>query len=340
MPKTKRKPTEKWEHPQLKRCYCYNRNGIVYFSINTKRIASNPTIKFTASNKSVALELLNAYLNASKQGLSTNKERSLFDLLEEYKRTHFATLSPKTQHSKKWVITKYITKNYNLDNLQEFKADLIEQLNQSAINSNTKNKVINIIKAILNYGISLGYLSDNILNNTKFRKEPTREIKLTLANLDLIINNCEYEDTRLLLLFLRYSGCRIMEALQLTSADLLIDRIRIKGKGNYLRYINNDFIDEYNIIFPNNEIKWGSREQTHRTRVYNIAQRLNIEWQGFHDIRKLRETELIDKYNLPDNIVSEIIGHTLVVQANTYRQKRNESDKEAIAKKYKQKSAE
>lgn len=340
MPKTKRKPSEKWNHPNYKKCYCYNRNGIVYFSINTKRIASNPTIAFEQKNKQLALQYLDLYAGKFLSGI-IEKPRTLFELLEEYKQTEFTTLKENSKLTNTYVFVKYINKDYSLNDLLLFKSDLLAQLEQTDIKNNTKNNILAKLRVVINFGIKIGWLKENVLKNVKFRKDAKKELDFTFEDYENLINaipNTRIDIIRLLK-FLRYSGCRINEALTLKDNNLLKDKIEIHGKGDTIRYIYNHYIDEYDYIFPNRKVEWNF-SYTFTSSFDKHCKRLNVKWTGFHSLRKLRETELIDKYNLPDNLVAEMIGHTLEVQAKVYRQMRSEKDKLRLAEEYKGKVSE
>lgn len=340
MPKTKRKPSEKWTHPTYKKCYCYNRNGLVYFSINTQRIASNPSISFEPKNKQIALQYLNLYSEKLLSGVIP-QPKTLYELLEEYKQSEFTTLKSNSQQTNTYVLYKYISQDYKLDDLLKFKSDLLAQLEVSNLTNNTKNGVLSKIRTILNFGIKIGWLKDNVLKDVKYRKDAKKELNFTFADYDNVIKAIPADrlDMIRLLKFLRYSGCRINEAITLKDSNLLKDKIEIHGKGDRTRYIYNAYIDEYDFIFPNGKVCWqftGYFRSTFR----NYCKQYNIKWVGFHAIRKLRETELIDKYNLPDSIVAEMIGHTLEVQAKVYRQMRSEKEKVKFAEAYKNKDSE
>ena len=340
MPKTKRKPTEKWVHPNYKRCYCYNRNGIVYFSINTKRIASNPSILFEPKNKQLALQYLNLYSEKLLSGVIP-QPKTLYELLEEYKQSEFTTLKSNSQEVLTYTFSKYINQDYKLDDMLKFKSDLMNVFDKSKLSNNTKNDILIKLRIVLNFGVKIGWLKENVLKDVKFRKDPKKDLDFTFEDYEKVIKVIppKYIDYIRVLKFLRYSGCRVTEAINLKDSSLLSDKIEIHGKGDKIRYIYNDYIDEYDFIFPNRKVTW-KLSPTFRTNFMIFIKAYKVKWVGFHAIRKLRETELIDKYNLPDNIVAEMIGHTLEVQAKVYRQMRSEKEKVKFAEAYKSKYSE
>lgn len=336
MPKTKRNSKEKWNHPNYRHCYAYNRDGVVYFSINTKRMVCKPSIPFTTANKHLALQYLDLYIQKHLDGV-IEQPKTLFDLLEEYHNTQFKTLKSNSQLQKKYILNKYITKDYLLKDLLKFKVELITRLETLNINNQTKNNILILIRSVLNFGIKIGWLKENIFVNIRYKNTTKNEVNYTFEDLDLLINtlSTKQENIKRLLKFIRYSGCRIAEAVNLKTENLLEDRIEIFGKGDRTRYIMNAYIDEYDYIFPNRQVLWDSGIITIKTDLKIYCKKQGFKWSGFHAIRKLRESELIDKYKLPDNLVAEMFGHSLEVQAKVYRQKRSEKDKKEFAELYK-----
>ena len=335
MPKNKRKPTEKWNHPAYRHCYAFNRNGVVYFSINSRRIVCKPQITFEPKNKTLALRYLDVYAKQLLDGVLEDP-KTLFQLLEYYHSSQFKTLKANSQQIITYTLGKYIKSDYNLSNLLQFKSDLLQRLDNSELTNNTKNNVLSSIRLILNYGVKIGWLKENVLNGIKYRKDATKELNYTFEDYEILIQHLATKDINAvrLIKFLRHSGCRINEAITLKTSSLLDNKIEIVGKGDRIRYIYNQFIDEYDFIFPNKQVVWDFNANSFKALIHYYCKGNNLKWYGFHTLRKLRETELIDKYNLPDNLVAEILGHTLEVQAKTYRQMRNEKDKEKFANLY------
>lgn len=328
-------PVEKWKLSEFNRCYCYNRNGIVYTYVFHER-KSTP-LAWTPENKKLALEYLRERIEVHL-GIKT-KSKKLSHLLNDYTTNKLPQLAPISQeritYTFKWLLD---IPNYDLEQTAEIKTALLKRMadrgivkgerTKDALSKGTIIKYLNYLKAFFNYGIENNYMQFNPINKSqipKMEKKPIlafkpQEIESVLEYLK-DVNKPTYN----VVFFTRFMGTRINETLSLTwdKIDFANGTLEIKRKGGYWQVLPFDNFPELKAFLENLE-KTEDRvfpisSQKAGEHFKKALKHLGIEKDlSFHGIRKMRENELIKIYKNDITLVARLIGHTVAIQQKHY----------------------
>lgn len=324
---------QRWDHPLYNIGFCINRKGIVYTELNGNRLTTN--LKWHLNNKETALAILEKrvleYLNPVEEQKPEEK-RSAFQLIKEFSKVHFPNVSITTQRKFKQSCAHFLKKDFLLDDFENIKNHIHDNIQKSKLHQNTKQKLLQALRQIFNYGIEEGYLVRNPVKKNIIPKPVKPEyVIFTLSEVNKLIEYFEKDGKKEFALFIKFlavTAVRVNEAIQVHWSDIDEEKILIHGKGNRDRPFPINAFPEINPVLQDLEkfkeknngklFRWNSYAKLEKW-IRDSLKEMKIDNAGnFHAIRKMRENQLIQDEDLDLNIVAEILGHTKRVQEKHY----------------------
>lgn len=325
MPQPRRKNI--WVHPNYKQGFISPRNGIAYINVmyRKERVYQSTGLKYVPSNKRLALKLLENKIIEVLTG-ETITAGTVNELFELFISSHKRNITAETLRKYKYAFKSFIKKDFNLDNIQQIRNHIRENLNNSNLSNNTKSKLLSLLKVIFDYAVNNEIIEKSPLLKDMFPKVKIAKITpFTESEIKAILSKAIERNINIynLVYFISISGLRIKEALQVYKKDVFNDYLLVNGKGSRLRKIPFESFPELG-EFLKREIKtkdklfpWHNDDYPHRL-LASILLDLGINKKGFHSIRKYFENKLIFKYKKNAVAVAQILGHTVAIQQKHY----------------------
>ena len=330
------KNKERWYLPRTNQFfnfgYCYERGGKAYTYIQGHKRESTNYLWLPSHKEYAINELMQRIVNQFTVQDIPGPAFTISQLQQKFINIHFKNFSQ-------------INKNKHLDAFRHFfKADLPldpeiirENLNEliqiSTLHQNTLNNLLNIIYTVFKFGVAEGYIERNPLLRAMIpKKVKTTNLVMTLKEICLLFKHFYKKndpEMAYLILFIRLTGMRIEEVINLKWEDIHTKYFLIHGKGNRPRQFSLQLFPEtktvikhlkkYQAINNGRVFRWINRK-TPQQMLRDAMKKYKIWVDGklFHSIRKFRENELIrdNRYDVVD--VAEIMGHTPQTQAKHY----------------------
>lgn len=319
MPRPRSK-SKRWDHPNFRWAYCYERDGMVYTSVYGHRLSTG--LAWVPSSRDFAMKMLTARV---KYALSLEGDRpklTIHEAIREYLEQKRMQISIENMRAMKLALS-------HIPNCDWFDSNIIRKTilqKVEGLSNWTAASRIAYIRSFFDWCCENEYLKKNpILKNlTPQKKRNENRSAFTESEMTAILDYSKIHNPKLweLLNFLAKTGLRISEALSLTSADIDDEYIRVVGKGQYIRYIPYRAIDFDDIELYRQ--KKGKLFKTQRTVWQDGFTQLRTELgmtigiRSFHSIRKYFENKLIKEKNIEPRIVAELLGHTLQIQQKHY----------------------
>lgn len=230
MPKSRRSSDTKWQHPKLRRAYCYKRGGMVYACYDgTKRVSLD--MYWLLENKVSALRKLTALIERSGY-----ERRSLADAIVDFTGTRLATIKPSSRRAYRNAFSFFLSGlDCDVSDIVKARRHIETRLREcnekKLIESNTVRKYLIRVRALYRFCMKRGLCSSNPVDMEIVPKWKVGEvISLTDKQVAALCAEC----SGVLLLFVRFmlaSGCRISEVLAMRWSDITGNELLVHGKG-------------------------------------------------------------------------------------------------------------
>lgn len=314
----------KWKSRLYNHCFCYERNGVVYTSVNGDR--KSTSMKWKNDNKDLALKIAEQRFRDQYE-----TKKTIQDLQELFNEIHIKKLK---HHRKLFTLNALrhlLKKNYPLRDVQGIRKHLLENIKKSNLSRNTLSAYMGIVKHLFRVAVDNDMMDKNPVTKS-INIRPSYKTKHFLTDTQLVDIIDKFEDPLMkdLIKFISLTGLRINEALSIRAEDIHEDHFLIRGKGDRDR------------VFPLEAIP----EAKEYVKVYNIkystalfklkkslrANGLDNKTIGFHIIRKYAINSYI-RNGLSINVASEIFGHKIAVMEKHYLEIMDSKDLNEITKK-------
>lgn len=327
MPKKRSKNT--LSHPLYRNATLTKRGEVIYFCIlhDGKRLRFSSNLTWDKDNFKLAMRLLEKkYLELINPDITIDKAESLTDLFNmfiNYKAKSISAVSIK-KYKQAW--NNWIIRDYNTNEIDVLKKDIMQRIYTSDLHPNTINKSLDLLSAFFSHLIELGNIIESPI--VKSFKQKVRQVENEMFEqneIEMILRNFgENTEMWYLIKFISLTGMRISEVIGLNKNDFHATHISFIGKGAKQRDIplieNSELWKICDVLkMKPKPFSWQSATKPHK-HLRNICKKLKIKNKGYHGIRRYFENTMIEA---GANIKStaDILGHTLAIQEKHYKTK-------------------
>jgi len=327
--------SDRWKHPLYKQCFCYNREGIVYTSVFTKR--QSTSLAWNPRNKNDALTLLSIRFHQELDKRNGVKQvPTLHEAIQGFADLVVSKLEDSSKSvyvsAFKAMIGKFNCNINDSDAIKEHIQNRIKKLSRSLAPA-TLNMYITKIIALLNFCVTEGLVTVNPINS-KY-KVKNIEVEPLTYSIDELERICEYYADYVknktmadYIRLLTYTGMRANECLSIRVSDIEDEFFTIIGKGNKKR------IFPYFIAPQVKEILFRLKARAVKKKYINIFYDLkynavhvqyrkvnqtlfNENERTLHTIRKAVSSIWRDK-NMPVEDRCNLLGHNVAIETKIY----------------------
>lgn len=328
MPKKSR---EVWKLKEYNKCYCFERFGNVHTNVFGIRQKTNLT--WIAENKLTALQLLRDRIKSFHQEIEQKQIQEaqgkyLFELTEDYFAHKFPNLAPASQKKIRKVFKYSLPKeNFLLSQSIEIRNAILKNMSERNLSDLTKQKHLEMIKSLFNYGIENEYLEKNPIKKSIIPR-PKNVIKEYFSS-DDINRILEYTEKhhnqtfRYLILYIRHYMTRIEETLNLEWKNIHGNDIHFIRKGGAWAKHPIDIFPEimqmFEVLPRTSEKIFPISRRTCERLISKMQDDLGLKkGMSFHAIRRFRENELIKVYKNDMAFTAKIAGHGFRIMEGEY----------------------
>lgn len=314
-PRTKK---NRWDHPNYRWAYCYERDGVVYTCVHSVR-RSTPFIWKTTS-KNAAMELLNRRISEVYE-LQQKQPITIAEAKELYLNERRMQISHHNYQQNKLALE--IIPNCDWSESNVIRSEVLKKT--AGYSSYTTSYRIGYIRAFFAWAVENEYITKNPIPqsmNVK-KKRNTQRSSFSEAEMQTILELSKSKGIYDLIFFLSKTGLRVAEAIHIRNTDIDDEFIQIKGKGGYIRHIPYKILGVADIVKKMRTTTgryFNYSYQMYKNNLEEILKTAGIpdENRKFHSIRKYAENHLIKTLKLDMRIVAELLGHTLAIQQKHY----------------------
>lgn len=306
-----RKPnTDKWKSNLYLNAYCYNRDGVVYTSVNHQRRATN--LIWLPENKTKAIELLNERV----ENYNPNMKR-ISELFSYFKEIHFSKVSKQRQSQFIFAMIHLITTDYYCTENKLITNMIVRNTQKIKLSNSYIRLLVGCVREVFKFAIEYEYCRINPVHlSVTPKQELVRVPSFNETELELLLDYFKNTEMARLIKFLSLTGLRINEALSITDKDIFEDHFIIHGKGGADRVFPLKAIPEVKDYLKPFNIKTAGRTLRIACRELGIYKKE----RGFHGFRKLAINTYIQK-GISPHVASNIFGHTIQVMEKYYLEK-------------------
>ncbi len=314
----------------------YLRNDVYYTYIKGERLAT----PYRTNQKIEALKLLDSRI---EKFLNPTKIDTLSGLIDEFLATK-KKLDKDIAHRYILAFKLTLPNDCQLDDIPYIRRMIRKYINTNNHKNTYQNKILKQTRSLFIFAIEEGMMSVNPIKKDMYLKDDSNRRPFTKEEVESIIENLDKNKHHLaadLCRFIKITGCRIREAIDIRLTDIEEDFITIHGKGAEIRffplfaYPNLKELIEKVKIKHSKEYLFGVRSYSKlQYRIRRAVQELGIEieYGNFHSIRKYAENDMIFNQNIPNRLVLSIIGHTRDIQDKHYLKKLQQQDLKDLIK--------
>lgn len=327
--------SDRWRHPIYKKCFCYNRNGIVYTSVFTHR--ESTALVWHNKNKADAIYILGVRFKQAMDAMNGVKEvPTLHEALQGF--IDLVVLK-QSKHTKLSYVSafKNLIGMFNCDitdseAIKNHIQNRIKKLSRSSAPA-TLNLHITKVIAFFNFCVTEGLLTNNPINSKyKVKVEDCEPLTYSIEELETIRNyfteNIRNSKMTDYIYLLTYTGMRANEGLTIRVIDIDAEYFTILGKGNRKR------IFPYFIAPQVQEILFRLKAEAIKRKketiffdlkyiTVSVAYRkannilFNENERSLHTIRKAVSSIWRDK-NMPVEDRCNLLGHDIAMETKIY----------------------
>lgn len=314
-PRTKK---NRWDHPNYRWAYCYDRDGVVYTCVHSVR-CSTPFIWKTTS-KNAAMELLNrriseVYELQQKQPITIAEAKEIYLNERRMQISHFNYLQNK--------LALEIIPNCDWSESNVIRSEVLKKT--AGYSSYTVSYRVGYIRAFFNWAVENEYITKNPIPqsmNVKKKRNAQRS-SFSESEMEKILELSKSKGIYDLVFFLSKTGLRVAEAINIRHTDIDDEFIQIKGKGDYIRHIPYKILGVTDIVDKMKATHGRYFKQSYQNYKVILEQillsaKIPAEKRKYHSIRKYAENYLIKIKKLDMRIVAELLGHTIAIQQKHY----------------------
>ena len=314
----------KWKSRLYNHCFCFERNGVVYTSVNGDR--KSTSMKWKNDNKDLALKIAEQRFRDQYE-----TKKTIADLQNFYNEVHIKKLKPSRKSYTLSALKHLLKKNFRLNDIIGIRTHILNNVKTSDLSQNTLSGYIGVVQHFFKVAVENDFIEKNpITRSMKIKSKYKTEFFLSPEQLELVISNLKQDDMKELVRFISLTGLRINEVLQIKDKDIFEDHFIIHGKGGRDRIFPLDAIPEVREYLKEYNINY----YTALGRLKSAFKKSNIHSYklGFHIIRKFAINNYI-RNGLSVNIASEIFGHKIAIMEKHYLEAMDSKNLNEITKK-------
>jgi integrase len=333
-----------WKSPLFKFGAVYERSGnaAYTFTYQGKRFRKALPLKFVAANRTAAIQFMENDIRTIIEGKPKNPgaNKMLSDVIKEYKASILkdAPTSVVTMHRQ--TFTYYLNLDFPITSFDQIRQHILDREAEAPLQASTRRKRHQYLNRFFKYCVNRGFLPRSpadVLEKPAV-EESEKEIYTMqeFSSMLQFLQQTGRTEAALCVELLFITGMRISEALSLRWSDIDDEKITILGKGKRKR------------IFPVHlqarlpkllaEIKqfrgaetklfqWNNRTNIEK-HFLRALEESRIERRGrcLHTIRKTTGWYMENELNYTQEVICDLLGHSLAVRERHYRRKLHASE--------------
>jgi integrase len=331
-----RKSKKTWVHPLYSVGYCYERYGKVYLRVKDK--SKSTYLIWNEDNKNEATQLLEQFIKQEIYNVKSSP--TISSVLELFMTQLKYKVGKKTYEHYIFYFKQLIKKDFELTDLIGIREHLIHNINEvkAKYKQNTVNNCLAKVETFFRYCIENDFCIKNpITPSMRVPRIKTDKYTPSLDNFNEFAGYIAERNLKLYLIcsFIRYSGTRISETVNIKLKDITNDYIIIYGKRktvkeDNIRYIPlspfPELLELTELIKAQNydsEFLFGKIDTTYitqRLRIY--INRSELEAFTFHALRRLA-IYWWKSLGINRTDRASLAGHDETIQKNVYDIKEN-----------------
>jgi len=331
----------RWNSNSYANCYCYPRKcksgTMVYTVVKGKRLGTG--LIWNNNNKNIALRILDDRADLEfNRFKNVSQIRTVGELLGRFLEYANSIKQKDTFRKYKNAIKCFdiisIT-DYNLKDIGQFQI-YIEKQTVKLLNEyscHTIHRHLTAIKSIFQFGIEQKLIFENPIIKKHFPKCQKKEFQeFKDSDVRCVINYFKEKEFNimmsLIIEFILITGVRIGELTKIKISDVKDHYILISGKGD----VNRKFPLSYNsnlnaiiqkaLLLTDNELLFKyTSQQPLAKKLKDCCLELGFKDKTkieFHQIRKLAENRMIKIEGIPNQLVADMLGHSIATQQKHY----------------------
>lgn len=328
-----------WKSPLFKFGAIFERSGNASytFTYQGKRFRKMLPLKFVAANRTAAIQMMESDIRTVIEGKPKNPgaNKMLSDVIKEYKSAILkdAPTSVVTMHRQ--TFTYYLNLDFPITSFDHIQQHILQREAEAPLQPSTRRKRHQYLKRFFKYCVNRGFLPRNPAD---ILEKPTVEASekeiYTMEEFSAILHNLQTSgrtEAALCVELLFITGMRISEALSLHWSDIDDEKITILGKGKKKRIFPIHLQERLPVLLK--ELK---RFRTGEQKLFQWNNRTNIEkhflraleeaeidrrGRCLHTIRKTTGWYMENELNYTQEVICDLLGHSLAVRERHYRRK-------------------
>jgi integrase len=328
-----------WQSPLFKFGAVYERSGnaAYTFTYQGRRFRKVLPLKFVPGNRVAAIQLLEHDIRTVLEGKPKHPgmDKMLSDVIKEYKAVVLKDATGNVLDKHRQAFAYYLDVDFPIVAFEQIQHHLVEREAAATFMPSTRRKRHQCLRRFFKFCVNCGFLLRSpadilekpVIAETEAELYTIEEVRAIIANL----RRAKRIEAALCTELLLITGMRIGECLGLEWSDIDHEKISIWGKGKKKRIFPLGLDARLPQILSELKTLRGSEQKLfqwqHRVNIdkhfVRAMEEEGIERRGrsLHTIRKTTGWYMENELNYTQEMICDLLGHSLAIRAKHYRRK-------------------